>query len=65
VGPTRPNAVPLLGPLAEIRLSSFENYKTRELRFWVFKQENHRDKWQIIHTWLLGARHFSDCSDAE
>jgi|ERR1700730_2810471 len=30
-----------------------------------FQTRNHRDKWQIIHTWLLGARRLSNCSDAE
>ena len=33
--------------------------------FLGFQTRNHRDKWQIIHTWLLGARRLSDCSDAE
>jgi len=33
--------------------------------FLDFRTRNHRDKWQIIHTWLLGARRLSDCSDAD
>jgi hypothetical protein len=33
--------------------------------FLDFRTRYHRDKWQIIHTWLLGARRLSDCNDAD
>jgi hypothetical protein len=33
--------------------------------FLDFRTRCHRDKWQIIHTWLLGARRLSDCSDVD
>ena len=33
--------------------------------FLDFRTRYHRDKRQIIHTWLLGARRLSDCSDAD
>jgi hypothetical protein len=33
--------------------------------FLDFRTRCHRDKWQIIHTWLLGARRLSEWSDAD
>ncbi len=33
--------------------------------FLNFRTRCHRDKWQIIHTWLLGARRLPECSDVD
>jgi hypothetical protein len=33
--------------------------------FLDFRTRNHRDKWQVMHTWLLAARRLSDCSDTD